>query len=56
MKKHCNRSLNRQHYEAPQVEVIEIECQGVLCDSAQSTSTGAGGGTTNMGMQGGYGW
>ena len=41
------KTLN-QHYEAPRAEVIDIEIQGVLCASGDSTSTGAG--TTNMGM------
>ena len=36
-------------YEAPQVEVIEIESQGLLCASG-GVSTNAGGGTENMTM------
>lgn len=43
-------------YEAPHAEVIAIEPQGVLCASAPDASTGAGGGTTNMNIQDGYGW
>jgi hypothetical protein len=47
-----------KHYEAPQVEVIEIENQGVLCASGNGggETSGFGAGTTNMNMQGGYGW
>lgn len=37
-----------KHYEAPHVEIIEIESQGILCASPD-TSTG-GGGTQGMGM------
>jgi len=44
-------------YETPQVEIIEIESQGVLCTSSgAATSTGAGGGTTDMNYNSGYGW
>ena len=43
-------------YESPKAEVIAIENQGVLCTSAPAASTGAGGGTTNMGINSGYGW
>ena len=42
-------------YEAPKAEVIEIESQGVLCVS-DGASYSTGGGTTNMNIQGGYGW
>ena len=46
-----------KRYEAPQVEVIEIESQGMLCASAGGDqATGFGAGTTNMNMQDGYGW
>ena len=46
-----------KRYETPKVEVIEIEPQGILCASGGAvTSAGAGGGTTNMNVQGGYGW
>lgn len=46
-----------QRYEAPKMEVIEIEYQGILCASAGGgEATGFGAGTTNMNMQGGYGW
>ena len=49
--------VSTKSYEAPKAEVIEIESQGVLCaSSAAATSTGAGGGTTNMGINNGYGW
>ena len=43
------RKTNK-HYEAPQVEVIEIEPQGILCTSGGSPVTNKGAGTTNMGM------
>ena len=36
-------------YEAPQVEVIEIEPQGLLCASG-GVATNAGGGTESMNM------
>ena len=49
-------NLKRQSYVAPMAEVIVIESQGVLCASAPTASTGAGGGTTNMNVQNGYGW
>lgn len=40
-----------KRYEAPQVEVIEIETQSVLCASGGgNVETNAGAGTTNMGM------
>jgi hypothetical protein len=40
---------NKQRYEAPQAEIIEIESQGVLCMSGgPSTSTNA---TGNGGIQ-----
>ena len=46
----------KHRYEAPQAEVIEIESQGILCASGgAATNTGAGGGTTNMGITG-YDW
>ena len=41
--------INKQRYEAPQAEIIEIESQGVLCASGTDTSIG-GGGTQGMGM------
>ena len=50
------KKSNLKVYESPRVEVIEIECQGILCDSAPGTSTSAGGGTTNMGINSGNGW
>ena len=40
---------NRKRYEAPQVEVIEIESQGILCASG-GVATNAGGGTESMTM------
>lgn len=43
-------------YEAPKAEIIEIEIQGILCASAGAATTTSGGGTTNMNVQGGYGW
>lgn len=49
-------NLKRQGYVAPMAEVIVIESPGVLCASAPAVSTGAGGGTTNMNVQNGYGW
>ena len=47
-----------KHYEAPQVEIIEIKPQSILCASAGGggETSGFGAGTTNMNMQGGYGW
>ncbi|MBQ5496736.1 MAG: hypothetical protein IIT76_16285, partial [Prevotella sp.] len=40
-----------KRYDAPQVEVIEIETQSVLCASGGGgTVTNKGAGTTNMGM------
>ena len=36
-------------YEAPQMEVIEIEPQGILCASG-GVATNAGGGTESMNM------
>ncbi len=52
------KTTNRKLYEAPQVEVIEIENQGVLCASGAGggETSGFGAGTTNMNMQDGYGW
>ena len=38
-----------KRYEAPQVEVIEIEPQGLLCASG-GVATNAGGGTESMNM------
>jgi len=38
-----------KRYEAPQVEVIEIEPQGLLCASG-GVATSAGGGTESMNM------
>ena len=38
-----------KRYEAPQVEVIEIKPQGMLCASG-GVSTNAGGGTESMTM------
>lgn len=50
-----NNKLKR--YEAPRAEVIEIESQGILCASGgAATNTGAGGGTTNMTINDGFGW
>ena len=46
-----------KRYEAPYVEIIAIESQGILCASAGGDdATGFGAGTTNMNMQSGYGW
>lgn len=50
------KATKQKVYEAPKLEIIEIESQGVLCASAPAASTGAGGGTTNMNVQNGYGW
>ena len=50
------KATKQKVYETPQVEVIEIEPQGMLCASAPAASTGAGGGTTNMNVNDGYGW
>ena len=38
-----------KRYEAPQVEIIEIEPQGILCASG-GVATNAGGGTESMNM------
>ena len=38
-----------KRYESPQVEVIEIEPQGILCASG-GVATNAGGGTESMTM------
>jgi hypothetical protein len=38
-----------KRYDAPQVEVIEIETQSVLCASG-GVATNAGGGTETMNM------
>lgn len=43
------KTTNRKHYETPQVEVIEIEPQGILCASG-GVATNAGGGTESMTM------
>ena len=40
----------RRSYEAPQVEVIAIEPQGILCASGGATATYAGGGTESMNL------
>ena len=40
---------NEKRYVAPQVEVIEIKPQGMLCASG-GVSTNAGGGTESMTM------
>ena len=48
-----------KRYESPKAEVVEIESQGVLCASGGNgggEAAGFGAGTTNMNMQGGYGW
>ena len=52
------KTTKQKLYEAPKAEIILIETQGVLCASepSASVSTGAGGGTTNMNIQDGYGW
>ena len=50
------KATNQKVYEAPMAEVIEIVSQGVLCASAPTASTGAGGGTTNMNINTGNGW
>ena len=51
------KTTNQKVYESPKAEVIEIEAQGVLCTSGgAATSPGTGGGTTNMGINSGYGW
>ena len=42
------RKTNKR-YEAPYVEIIEIEPQGVLCASG-GVATNAGGGTETMNM------
>ena len=49
------KTTKKKTYETPQAEIIEIESQGILCASGGAASS-AGGGTTNMNVQGGYGW
>ena len=49
------KASKQKVYEAPKVEVIEIESQGVLCVSGGAAFS-TGGGTTNMSVQNGYGW
>lgn len=57
MKEYLVKNVKRQGYEAPRMEVIEMEYQGILCASVGGgEATGFGAGTTNMNMQGGYGW
>ena len=49
-------SLKRQTYEAPTVEIIEIETQSVLCGSgggAAATSSFTGTGGVHFGTTGG---
>lgn len=41
-----------KRYEAPKAEIIEIESQGILCASVD-TSTGPNGGGFQFGTQGG---
>ena len=51
------KTTKQKVYASPKAEVIEIEAQGVLCTSSgAATSTGAGGGTTDMNYGTGYGW
>lgn len=40
----------RQSYETPQVEVIEIEPQGILCASGGAAASYASGGTESMNL------
>ncbi len=40
MKEYLEKSLKRQSYEAPQVEVIVMETQGILCASAEGGTRG----------------
>ena len=47
MKEQLEKSLKRQCYEAPEVEIIAIENQGVLCSSVEDNSRG---GTESMNM------
>lgn len=47
MKEYLERSQKRQGYEAPRVEVIAIESQGILCASAEG---GSRGGTETMNL------
>lgn len=44
--KYYGNNLKRKTYEAPKVEIIEIETQGILCSSADGTR----GGTESMNM------
>lgn len=43
------KTTNRKRYEAPHVEVIEIEPQGILCVSGGAAAY-AGGGTESMNL------
>ena len=43
-------SLQRQTYESPKVEVVEIVPQGILCASGGASATYAGGGTESMNL------
>ena len=48
---------SNKSYEAPQVEVIAIESQSVLCSSGgAATVTSGNGGTMDMNYSTGYGW
>ena len=43
MKSFKNNSLKGQTYEAPQMEIIVIEPQGVLCGSGRNAATSTAG-------------
>jgi len=44
------KTTNRKRYEAPHVEVIEIEFQGILCASGGAAASYASGGTESMNL------
>lgn len=49
MKVSKNGLIMRRTYDAPKVEIVEVEPQGVLCASADAAAY-AGGGTESMTM------
>ena len=49
------KTTKQKVYASPKAEVIAIEPQGVLCTSWDE-SANAGGGTTDMNYNSGYGW
>ena len=47
MKEYLERSLNRQNYETPKMEVIVLETYGIMCSSA---GDGTRGGTESLNL------